>query len=152
PAPGARGIGIELSDPDSVRVWARRTITVRGVPFPRRTIVFDPETLALLTPEKVAEEQAKVAVGLRVLEPAQLWSASFQIPLTGRISSPYGVISIYQGASHGWHHGVDIAGPDGEIRRAAHSGIVPLAEQLPRSGDTVTVDHGMGILTFYMHM
>ena len=151
-APGARAIVIELVDHDSVRVLARRTITVRGVPFPRRTIVFDPETLALLTPEKVAEEQAKVAVGLRVLEPAQLWSASFQIPLTGRISSPYGVISIYQGASHGWHHGVDIAAPEGEIVRAVNSGIVRLAEPLPLSGDTVIVDHGMGILTFYMHM
>ncbi|OLD42398.1 MAG: hypothetical protein AUI83_19370 [Armatimonadetes bacterium 13_1_40CM_3_65_7] len=89
---------------------------------------------------------------MRVLEPAQLWSASFQIPLTGRISSPYGVISIYQGASHGWHHGVDIAAPEGEIVRAANSGIVRLAEPLPLSGDTVIVDHGMGILTFYMHM
>src|SRR5207247_2983262 len=150
--PGGRASVIERVDHVGVHVLAWRTVTVRGVRFPRRTIVFDPETLALLTPEKVAEEQAKVAVGLRVLEPAQLWSASFQIPLTGRISSPYGVISIYQGASHGWHHGVDIAAPEGEIVRAANSGIVRLAEPLPLSGDTVIVDHGMGILTFYMHM
>ncbi|OLD45054.1 MAG: hypothetical protein AUI83_16490 [Armatimonadetes bacterium 13_1_40CM_3_65_7] len=151
-APGARAIVIEVVDHDSVRRLARRIITVRGVAFPRRTITFDPETLALLTPEKVAEEQAKVAAGLRVLEPAQLWSASFQMPLTGRISSPYGVISIYQGTSHGWHHGTDIAAPEGEIVRAANSGIVRLAEPLPLSGDTVILDHGMGILTFYMHM
>src|SRR5207247_2873809 len=49
-------------------------------------------------------------------------------------------------------HGADIAAAEGEIVRAANSGIVRLAEPLPLSGDTVIVDHGMGILTFYMHM
>lgn len=151
-APGSRALVVESVDPDGVHALARATITVRRVAFPRRTITFDPETLALLTPEKVAEEQAKVAVGLRLLEPAQLWSASFQMPLIGRISSPYGIISIYQGVSHGWHHGIDIAAPEGEIVRAANGGIVRVAEQLPLSGITVIVDHGMGILTFYMHM
>ncbi len=151
-AAGSRAIVVELVDHDSIQVLARRLITVRRVAFPRRTLTFDPETLALLTPEKVAEEQAKVASGLRVLEPAQLWSASFRMPVTGTITSPYGVISIYQGASHGWHHGIDIAAPEGEIVRAANSGIVRLAEPLPLSGNTVIVDHGMGILTFYMHM
>ncbi|TMI77415.1 MAG: M23 family metallopeptidase [Bacillati bacterium ANGP1] len=151
-AAGSRAIVVEIVDHDSIQILARRIITVRRVAFPRRTLIFDPETLALLTPEKVAEEQAKVAAGLRVLEPAQLWSASFRMPVAGTITSPYGVISIYQGASHGWHHGIDIAAPEGEIVRAANGGIVRLAEPLPLSGDTVILDHGMGILTFYMHM
>ena len=150
--PGARAVVIEVVDHDGVQVFARRVVTVRGVAFARRSLTFDPNTLALLTPQSVAEEQAKVAAGLRVLESAQLWSASFRIPVVGPITSPYGVISIYQGASRGWHHGVDIAAPEGEIVRAANSGIVRLAEPLPLSGDTVIVDHGMGILTFYMHM
>lgn len=151
-APGARAVAVELVDHDGVRVLARGSVTVRRVAFPRRTLTFDSETLALLTPQKVAEEQAKVASGLRVLESAQLWSASFQVPVVGPITSLYGVISIYQGASHGWHRGIDIAAPEGEIVRAANSGIVRLAEPLPLSGDSVIVDHGMGILTFYMHM
>src|SRR2546425_11702569 len=132
-AAGSRAIVVELVDHDSVQVLARRIITVRRVAFPRRTLTFDPETLALLTPEKVAEEQAKVASGLRVLEPAQLWSAAFRMPVAGTITSPYGVISIYQGASHGGHHGIDIAAPEGEIVRAANGGILRLAEPLPLS-------------------
>src|SRR3989449_8168817 len=151
-AAGSRAIVVELADRDSIHVLARRIITVRRVAFPRRTLIFDPETLALLTPEKVAEEQAKVAAGLRVLEPAQLWSAAFRMPVAGTITSPYGVISIYQGASHGWHHGIDIAAPEGEIGPAANGGIVRLGEPLPLSGGTGVLDHRLGVLTFYMHM
>ncbi len=151
-AAGSRAVIVEREEPDGVQVVARRVITVRLVAFLKRTLTFDPDTLALLTPEKVAEEQAKVAAGLRVLEPAQLWTASFRMPVAGTITSPYGVISIYQGAAHGWHHGVDIAAPEGRIVRAANSGIVRLAEPLPLSGNTVIVDHGMGLITFYMHM
>lgn len=151
-AAGSRAVVIEFVNNGDVQVLARRLVTVRRGAFLRRTITFDPETLALLTPENVAAEQAKVAAGLRVLEAAQLWSAAFHMPLTGTITSPYGVISIYQGTSHGWHHGIDIAAPEGEIVRAANAGIVRLAEILPLSGNTVIIDHGMGILTFYMHM
>lgn len=151
-AAGARAVVVESVDHDAVQVLARRVVTVRRVVFPRRSLTLDPDTLALLDPKLVAEEQAKVAAGLRVLEPTQLWSVSFRMPVVGTITSRYGVISIYQGTSHGWHHGVDIAAPEGRIVRSANSGIVRLAEPLPLSGNTVIVDHGMGLLTFYMHM
>lgn len=151
-AAGSRTVIVEREEPDGVQVVARRIITVRRVAFLKRTLTFDPDTLALLTPERVAEEQAKVASGLRVLEPAQQWTALFRMPVAGTITSPYGVISIYQGAAHGWHRGVDIAAPEGRIVRAANSGIVRLAEPLPLSGNTVIVDHGLGLITFYMHM
>ncbi len=151
-AAGARAVVVESEERDGVQVLARRIVTVRRVVFPRRSLTFDPDTLALLDPKLVAEEQAKVAAGLRVLEPARLWSATFRMPVVGTMTSPYGVISLYQGTSHGWHHGVDIAAPEGRIVRTANSGIVRLAEPLPLSGNTVIVDHGMGLLTFYMHM
>jgi len=151
-AAGTRAVIVELVNQDGARVLAQRSITVRRVAFLRRRLTFDPETLALLTPEKVAEEQAKVAAGLRVLSPAQQWAGSFQMPVAGTITSPYGVISVYQGTAHGWHRGVDIAAPEGEVVRAANSGIVRLAEPLPLSGNTVIIDHGLGLITFYMHM
>src|SRR3989442_2289676 len=107
-AAGSRAIVVELVDHDSIQVLARRIITVRRVAFPRRTLTFDPETLALLTPQKVAEEQAKVASGLRVLEPAQLWSASFRMPGAGTIPSPAGGIPTYQGHQPRGHQEVAI--------------------------------------------
>ncbi len=149
---GLRPVVIELVQPEGVQVLARRSVTVGQVRFPQRYLTFAPETAALLDAKLVEEEQTKLAAALRTLEAAQLWAGAFRIPVAGPITSGYGVTSVYQGASQGWHHGVDIAAPEGQPVYAANSGIVRLAEPLPLSGIAVIVDHGMGVLTYYMHM
>jgi len=149
---GLRPLVVELVQPEETLVLAHRSVTVRQMTFPRRHITFTPGTAALLDPKLAGEEQAKLAAALQVLEDAPLWSGSFRVPVIGSITSGYGVFSFYQGIAQGWHHGVDIAAPEGEVVSAANAGIVRLAELLPLSGITVVVDHGMGILTYYMHM
>lgn len=149
---GLRPLVVELVQPEETLVLARRGVAVRPVTFPVRHITFTPGTAALLDPKLAGEEQAKLAAALQILETAPLWTGSFQIPVIGPITSAYGVFSFYQGIAQGWHHGVDIAAPDGQVVSAANAGIVRLAEMLPLSGFTVVLDHGMGILTYYMHM
>jgi hypothetical protein len=149
---GPRPVIIELVQPEGVQVLARRSVTVGQVRFPQRHLTFAPGTAALLDEKLVEEEQTKLAAALRTLEPAPLWAGAFRIPVVGPITSGYGVASVYQGSSQGWHHGVDIAAPEGQPVYAANAGIVRLAEPLPLSGIAAIVDHGMGILTYYMHM
>jgi murein DD-endopeptidase MepM/ murein hydrolase activator NlpD len=149
---GLRPLVVELVQPEETLVLAHRSVTVRPVTFPRRHITFAPSTAALLDANLAAEEQAKLAAALQVLEATPLWTGSFLVPVIGPITSGYGVFSFYQGIAQGWHHGVDIAAPEGQVVSAANAGIIRLAEMLPLSGITVVVDHGMGILTYYMHM
>jgi hypothetical protein len=149
---GLRPLVVELVQPEEVLVLAHRSVTVRQVTFPRRHLTFTSGTAALLDAKLAAEEQAKLAAALQVLEPTPLWAGAFRRPVVGPITSGYGVFSFYQGIAQGWHHGVDIAAPEGQVVYAANAGIVRLAEPLPLSGITVVVDHGMGILTYYMHM
>ena len=149
---GLRPVVIELVQQEGVQVLARRSVTVGQVRFPQRYLTFAPGTAALLDAKLVEEEHTKLAAALRTLEPAPLWAGAFRIPVVGPITSVYGVASVYQGGSQGWHHGVDIAAPEGQPVYAANSGIVRLAEPLPLSGIAAIVDHGMGILTYYMHM
>lgn len=149
---GLRPLVVELVQPEEILVLAHRSVTVRPATFPLRHITFAPGTAALLDPKLAGEEQAKLAAALQVLETAPLWTGSFLVPVIGPITSGYGVFSFYQGIAQGWHHGVDIAAPEGQVVSAANAGIVRLAEMLPLSGITVVIDHGMGILTYYMHM
>jgi hypothetical protein len=160
---GLRPVLVEIAEPDGVMVLARQSVTVRPVSFPRRHVTFDPETFALLTPKAAEEEHTKVAAALQILEQTQLWTRSFKMPVVGPLALPvvlgglrftsfYGVLSIYQGEVHGWHSGVDIAAPEGQLVYAANDGVVRLAEPLPLSGMAVIVDHGMGVLTMYFHM
>lgn len=150
--PGTHAVVVELTTADGQAVSVSTALTVSRVAFPTRRLTLDPDTLALLDPKLVAIERRKVAASLRVLAADQFWEGAFAIPVQGRRTSPYGVISIYAGRRRGWHRGTDFAAPTGTPVYAANHGIVRLAEPLPVSGNAVFVDHGLGIITSYLHM
>lgn len=151
-SPGAHAIVVEAMGPAGTPLGARVPVRVRKVTFPTRHLAFDPERRALLRPEVAARERARVNAALRVLHPAPLWEGPFARPLEAPISSPYGVLSIYHGQVRGFHTGTDFAAPEGTPVYAAAAGIVRLAEELPLSGKAVLVDHGLGIVTSYLHL
>lgn len=134
------------------RIVARRTLTVLKVSFPVRRLAFDPGKQPLLSPEVAEREQRRVREALRVLAPEPLWTGSFLLPVRGEVLSPYGVLSIYQGQVWGFHRGVDLAAEAGTPVRASNHGIVRLAETLPLGGKAVLLDHGLGIVTSYLHL
>ncbi|MGH2400275.1 MAG: M23 family metallopeptidase [bacterium] len=132
------------------RAIATRVITVGRVTFAIRRLRVPPGSFA---PEKVAEERRKVGAALRVLAPQQLWEGAFILPtVAAPVSSPYGVLSIYNGVIRGFHRGTDFAAPVGTPVKAANHGIVRLADFLPLSGNAVLVDHGLGVISLYLHM
>jgi murein DD-endopeptidase MepM/ murein hydrolase activator NlpD len=149
---GKQAVTVEALTSSDVTVRARREITVTKVAFPTRRVTFDPEIQKLVTPEAVARERHAVAEAQRVRHPNALWEGPLLVPVEGRISSPYGVLSIYQGRVSGFHGGTDIAADAGTPVKAAGRGIVRWAEAIPLSGNTVMIDHGWGVLTAYMHM
>lgn len=150
--PGRYALTIEATNTDGPAARVRREVVVQRVAFPQRRLTFDPETAALLTPENVERERRRVREALAVLHPVQLWTDPLEVPLEGPISSPYGVLSVYQGVTRGFHTGVDFAAPEGAPVRAAAAGIVRLAELLPLSGNAVMIDHGLGVVTSYLHL
>ncbi len=134
------------------RITVSRSLIVTRVVFRTRRLTFDRDRQGLLTPEAAAEERRRVAAALRVLEPQQLWRGHLGLPVDARVSSPYGVLSIYQGALRGFHGGVDFAAQEGAEVRSAAAGIVRLADALPLSGNAVLVDHGVGVVSTYLHL
>jgi murein DD-endopeptidase MepM/ murein hydrolase activator NlpD len=151
-APRHHTLVVEASAANGDHTVVRRSITVIRVEFPKRYLTFDPDRLALLTPEKTAQERRRVAAALRELHPSPLWSGTMAMPVDGTVSSPYGVLNIYQGLRRGFHGGVDIAATEGTPVYAAEAGIVRLAEALPLSGNAVLLDHGLGVVTSYLHL
>ncbi len=149
--PGRQTITVEAATASGA-LSARRDVTVVRVSFPKRRITFDPAQQALLTPEAVERERSRVQAALRTLHAEQLWDDVFAVPLPGAVSSPYGVLNIIQGQVRGFHAGVDIPAPAGTPVRAANHGIVRLAESLPLSGNAILIDHGMGVVTSYLHL
>lgn len=151
-APGRHTVVIEATTGSGARVVMRPPVTVLRVAFPQRRITFDPDRQALLTKENVERERRLVGAALRVLHDKRLWEGPFAFPVPGGVSSPYGVLSIYQGIVRGFHSGADFPVPEGTPVRASSHGIIRLAEPLPLSGNAVMIDHGMGVVTSYLHL
>jgi len=106
-------------------------------------------------PEQTARAEAE-AKRLREIydhvTPERLWDGSFRIPLDGDFKgSNFGKRRVLNGSPRSPHGGTDFPAPTGTPVHAAQRGRVVLAEELFFSGNTVVVDHGLGIYTFYCH-
>jgi murein DD-endopeptidase MepM/ murein hydrolase activator NlpD len=85
--------------------------------------------------------------------PEKLWTGKFRVPLDGvTTGSNFGKRRILNGQPGSPHGGVDFPATTGTPVHAAQSGRVALAQELFFSGNTVVVDHGLGVYTFYGHL
>jgi murein DD-endopeptidase MepM/ murein hydrolase activator NlpD len=85
--------------------------------------------------------------------PDRLWDGPFRIPLDGvTTGSNFGKRRILNGNPGSPHGGMDLPGATGTPVHAAQRGRVALSEELFFSGNTVVVDHGLGIYTLYAHL
>jgi len=78
----------------------------------------------------------------------------FELPLKGRVTSPFGRIRSYNGGRYAvYHKGLDIGGnPAGTAVFAPENGDVLCAEDFYARGMTVVLDHGLGVKSLFYHM
>ena len=69
-----------------------------------------------------------------------------------RVSSPFGPRIKPNGEASSWHPGIDIAAPIGTPVYAIASGVVKVAQSAGKAGIMLTIDHGGGVTTTYMHL
>jgi murein DD-endopeptidase MepM/ murein hydrolase activator NlpD len=108
------------------------------------------------SPEQVKranEERQRLRDIFDRVTPERLWDGSFRIPLDGvTTGSNFGKRRILNGNPGSPHSGIDLPGATGTPVHAAQNGRVALADGLFFSGNTVVVDHGLGIYTLYAHL
>jgi murein DD-endopeptidase MepM/ murein hydrolase activator NlpD len=75
----------------------------------------------------------------------------FIIPCDGEAYDNFGERRIFNNEPRSPHSGVDISSPQGAPVRASNSGRVVLAKNLYYAGNTVIIDHGLGVFTSYLH-
>ena len=101
---------------------------------------------------RAAEETKRLREIYDRVTPERLWDGPFRVPLVGEFKgSNFGKRRVLNGHPGSPHSGVDFPAPTGTPVHAAQKGRVVLAEELFFSGNTVIVDHGLGIYTFYCH-
>lgn len=85
------------------------------------------------------------------------WSDSypdveFIWPVSGEISSIYGLRRFFNEQERNPHNGLDIAAPEGTDIRAPADGTVIEAGDFFFSGNMVYIDHGQGLISLYAHL
>lgn len=103
--------------------------------------------------KRANEERQKLRDIFDRVTPERLWDGKFRIPLEGvTTGSNFGKRRILNGNPGSPHSGTDFPAPTGTPVHAAQRGRVVLAEELFFAGNTVVVDHGLGVYTFYGHL
>ncbi|MBP1557939.1 MAG: peptidoglycan DD-metalloendopeptidase family protein [Oscillospiraceae bacterium] len=98
------------------------------------------------------EYNVKAHTKKQLFESAPLWDGNFIQPVEGRITTEFGMQRTVNGVPGDRHGGVDIAAARGTPVAAANSGKVIFAEFIALTGNTVCIEHGMGLKTWYYHM
>jgi len=129
-------------------VTARRWDIQRIDGLPEKKVTPDPQTL-----ERIKEENARLAAARALATPLAGFASGFVLPAEGRVSGIFGSQRILNGQPRAPHVGLDIAGPVGAPVWAAADGVVSLVEpDLFFTGQTVMIDHGLGLSSLYAHM
>jgi murein DD-endopeptidase MepM/ murein hydrolase activator NlpD len=112
------------------------------------------ELAALLVPEVRAEEDAFLTGIYSQFTDTAYWDGPFTLPITGTvISASYGASRSYnQGPVEIFHTGIDFAGSIGTPIYAPAAGKVIFSDTLAIRGNTLILDHGLGVMTGYYHL
>ncbi|MBL7479955.1 M23 family metallopeptidase [Legionella bononiensis] len=109
----------------------------------------DPQPQDLL---RIKNETQKLAQIYATYSNANPFKQQFTAPLRGPISSLFGLKRVYNKQPRDPHSGLDIATPEGEPIHAVNDGIVVETGDYFFTGNTVIIDHGMGVFSLYAHL
>jgi murein DD-endopeptidase MepM/ murein hydrolase activator NlpD len=119
---------------------------VQRIQVQEKYVTLDPEDA------KRAEEESERLEGLwKTSTEEKLWRGQFMTPVESTLTSGFGRRRIVNNQPRSPHSGVDLKASTGTSIRAANDGRIVLAEELFFSGNTVVIDHGLGLYTYYAH-
>lgn len=84
----------------------------------------------------------------------KLWEGPFIMPIEGELTTDFAEIRyVNNEPSSSRHSGIDLAAPVGTEVKAPNNGVVTFAMiGLLSPGNTVVIDHGLGLFTSYYHL
>jgi len=128
----------------------RQPVTVLDAHYAKQNVQLSKEVVEL----KPAPGEQEAATEFRTnVSDVRYWSEPLRLPVSGCMTSPFGVQRYQNGQPTGdFHAGWDQRGATGVPIHAITGGKIMLARQFNLRGNTVAIDHGQGLESIYMHM
>lgn len=125
------------------RVYREQHITLKN----KRQVNPDPAEL-----KRFEREYAEQVAAYRRFTPGQPSNVLMQAPVSGRMSSPFGLRRFFNGEERNPHVGLDLAASAGTPVKAPAAGRITLVGDYFFNGRTVLIDHGQGFITMVCHL
>ncbi len=120
---------------------------VNGLP-PETVSPSDPAVLKRIAEEVAAKEEAR-----KSRASTEGFLQGFVWPIQGIMSGAWGNQRVLNGEPRAPHYGFDIAAPEGTPIHATADGVIAMANpDMHFEGGLVMIDHGQGLITYYLHM
>jgi murein DD-endopeptidase MepM/ murein hydrolase activator NlpD len=147
--PGTYRIAIESG---ATRTLFPLIVTARK--FATRTLNVDP---AFVNPPPSAvpriQREAKELEGIWQAPVSQkLWEGAWVPPVPQPANSAFGTRTILNGEPRSPHSGADFGSPTGTPIKAPNAGRIILADSLYYTGNTIVIDHGLGLYSLFAHL
>ena len=101
--------------------------------------------------ERIRQESERLAAIFKRVT-VHRWRGPFVMPVSDHLTSNFGARSIFNGQPRNPHAGIDFRSLEGTPVRAPNAGEIVLAESLFFTGNTVIVDHGLGLYSLLAHL
>lgn len=153
-APGAHSATVTLRYTDGRTRHLDETIDVTSVEFPTTRLTVEPQYVEL-SPEDLARsnrESARLGEVFAGVTGEALFSGPFELPIPGAVGSNFGHSRVFNDQPRNPHSGADISASEGTPIRSANRGRVIETGNYFFNGNTVIVDHGLGIYAVYLHL
>ena len=155
-------VGIPLStEPGTQQVIVQEGDAARTIDFEVKPHSYAEQRLTITNKRKVnpnpldMERINAESQRLKVVKSSRadkLMASNFIWPVAGPVSSPFGLRRFFNEQPRRPHGGIDIAAPEGTPIMAAADGVVLDADDYFFNGNSVFIEHGLGLQTFYAHM
>ena len=139
---------------DAARAHATYDLLVTKRVFRTRRLTVDE---AFVTPPP--SEQGRIDRDAKLLADVwkapwaeRLWTGAFVRPVPHEANSAFGTRTIFNGKPRSAHGGADFLSPGGTPVHAPNAGRIVVARSLYFSGNTVIIDHGLGLFSMLAHL
>jgi murein DD-endopeptidase MepM/ murein hydrolase activator NlpD len=152
--PGRYGVKLSGTGSGGAPISAQDVLTVAAKSFPTRELTVDEKFVSppLEVQARIRSEAERVRAIFDAVSSQRYWKGPFRIPVPGPPISGFGKRSVYNGQPRSPHAGTDFQGATGTPIAAPNAGRVVLAANLYYSGNTVIIDHGLGLYSYFGHM
>jgi hypothetical protein len=152
--PGRYPVKLIGIDRNKTAVGSQTALAVLPKKFPTRRLTVE-EKYVTPAPDalvRIQKERERVNAIFASITPEKHWNGFFVPPVPGSVISVFGKRNIYNGQQRSPHTGVDFRGSTGTPIKAPNAGRIVLAAELFYSGNTIIVDHGLGLYSYFGHL